>query len=1042
MGDTKETARGAPRGFNLLWTLKGHNDYVCRVAWTRDGCLLVSGSADGTVRIWDAKTGHEVNSLRRHSGKVISLALAPRDQYLVSGTETGAVKCWDLTRQEEYFTSTKHQDSVLDLSVSLDGSTFVSASADHTLKTFSFENREDLHTFRGHDGAVNAVVVTPNGDDMISASDDETIKSWSLHKKKINRVFEGHTGAVLDLVLSPEGRDLFSASSDASIKVWDVSSGRLIRTLEGHTGRVTSLAISSDGEFLASRALDNTVRLWNCKDWSAAAILDEEINKRKESRALAFHPSNLTLASLTDNGKAIRIWQIDKGELDLSAIARKHKGQRRSTAQAQYANAKIVLVGDSGVGKSGLSLVLLGQEFEPTDSTHGRKVKLLSQERVIDQRSGLEETRELLLWDLAGQPGYRVFHRQHLDEVAVALVLFDSKSETDPFSGVAFWGRCLDEATRGFPLVKFLVASRVDRTGPSVSQARIDDMCRKYGFVRYFETSARRGDGIDELRTAIYRAVPWDNLPRVNTPELFADMKDFIVREKELGRVVQRRSDLLGVYQSQGFKKGWRKEVKAKRTQTSRQEMFAICLNRIEAAGLIKRMSFGDLVVLQPELLDDYTAWIAQAARSEPDGLGYVSERTARNRDFKMDNDRPLKGRDDEVVLIAATIEDVVGRGIALRQGTEDGEMLVFPSELREDIPDYPGDYVRAVAFNFEGPLKAIHSTLAVRLAHAVAFSRPNARPRFYKNAALFKSASGEVCGFSTDYLDSDNHNVGRITAFFEAETSKNTKLTFLRYLNRHIADMAYEDSIRRERVFVCNCGYLFPVTAVDWCKANGRNAVVCPLGHSAHLDDLAEQIEDWDEVVDKLRLESTESIERDERLTVLKDREHWNEHDIFLCHDSNDKAAIRQLASGLRQHGVIPWIDEDEILAGDHFIGKLEEIIERIPVVGVVFGAGWPSRIQQAEYESFLGQDKRVRDSSYRWQQLEYYAFLHEYMNPSRHSYLKRLRMIPILIPGASDSPALPVFLRGLNWVDFRSTNLNDRSQYRRLVRAILDQD
>src|SRR4030095_954009 len=119
---------------------------------------------------------------------------------------------------------------------------------------------------------------------------------------------------------------------------------------------------------------------------------------------------------------------------------------------------------DTGVGKSGLSLVLNDRPFSATESTPGRRVWAFDSKEVTIAPD-LKQTRETLLWDLAGQPGYRVIHQFHLNEVAVALVVFDARSETDPFAGVAYWARALDEATRGFPLVKFLVAARVDRGG-------------------------------------------------------------------------------------------------------------------------------------------------------------------------------------------------------------------------------------------------------------------------------------------------------------------------------------------------------------------------------------------------------------------------------------------------------------------------------------------------------------------------------------------------------------------------------------------------
>ena len=70
----------------------------------------------------------------------------------------------------------------------------------------------------------------------------------------------------------------------------------------------------------------------------------------------------------------------------------------------------MILVGDTGVGKSGLGMVLAGKKFAPTESTHGRRVwHFDTREATTD--AGYKQTREVMLWDLAGQPGYRLVHQ-------------------------------------------------------------------------------------------------------------------------------------------------------------------------------------------------------------------------------------------------------------------------------------------------------------------------------------------------------------------------------------------------------------------------------------------------------------------------------------------------------------------------------------------------------------------------------------------------------------------------------------------------------
>jgi GTPase SAR1 family protein len=124
--------------------------------------------------------------------------------------------------------------------------------------------------------------------------------------------------------------------------------------------------------------------------------------------------------------------------------------------------------------------------------------------------------------DLAGQPGYRVIHQLHLNEVAVALVVFDARSETDPLAGVRHWERALRlaqqrQGTSGVPLRKFLVSARNDRGGVSIGEDRLQTILMEFGFDGYFKTSAKEGWKIKELRTAIEQAIAWNELPEVSS---------------------------------------------------------------------------------------------------------------------------------------------------------------------------------------------------------------------------------------------------------------------------------------------------------------------------------------------------------------------------------------------------------------------------------------------------------------------------------------------------------------------------------------------
>jgi len=77
-------------------------------------------------------------------------------------------------------------------------------------------------------------------------------------------------------------------------------------------------------------------------------------------------------------------------------------------------------------------------------------------------------------------------------------------------------------------LVKFLVASRSDVGGLPAGADRIDAFVRENGFAGFFATSAKSGQGCDELLQAIRQAIPWEDLPSVSSPEVLRKLREFV----------------------------------------------------------------------------------------------------------------------------------------------------------------------------------------------------------------------------------------------------------------------------------------------------------------------------------------------------------------------------------------------------------------------------------------------------------------------------------------------------------------------------------
>jgi small GTP-binding protein len=799
------------------------------------------------------------------------------------------------------------------------------------------------------------------------------IRLWDVQTGHSLRTLNGHTNWIFSVAWSPDERILASGSNDATIRLWNPDTGIQTDTLESVSGAIQSISFSYDGRFLVSRSGEGTVRLIRTDTWDIVALLHESASLRIPP-GLAFHPSAPVLATLSEKDTVIRIWDLDFATL---------LGTAPVTPSFHYTNAKVVLVGDSGVGKSGLGLVLTGQPFVPTESTHGRHVWTFDDQEV-EFDNLRKETRQTLLWDLAGQPGYRLIHQLYLNEVAVALVLFDARSETDPFAGVYHWDRALRQAqsiqgNSALPLKKILVAARIDRGGRDVSIERIETLVRELGFDGYFETSAKEDVGIEELAEAIKEGIYWSVLPKVTSNDLFQQIKDFLLSEKEAGHLLSTTDDLYRTFL---------KSQDAPEETGELRAQFETCIGRVESRDLIRRLSFGNLVLLQPEMLDSYASALVNAVKDEPDGLGSIAEEKARTGKFSVPRDERLQDKEQEKLLLIAMVEDLLRHEIVLREQADDDSYLVFPSQSTRENPDLPDPEGKAVIFDFEGPVQNIFATLSVRLSHSGVFKKKET----WKGAMTFTARVGGTCGM---FLHDLGEGHAELTLFYEKTIGEESRFYFEEFVHTHLQRRAIAETIQRRRIYVCpNCGEPFTESAVrrrreaghEWIRCGVCETQVSILDRYVQLTPMRQSVvQEMDRSADAQRDLSTAAAKLQGKIAT-------GDFDVFLCHHGIDKSHVKKVGEQLKEQGILPWLDEWELRPGIPWQRLLEEQIEQIKSAAVFVG------------KNGLGP----------WQHLELEAFLREFVN-------RGSPVIPVLLSDAPDEPQLPRFLRGMTWVDFR---------------------
>jgi GTPase SAR1 family protein len=829
----------------VIKILSGHTRPVRGVAVTPDGRLAVSGSEDKTVRVWEIKTGKCLITLKEDIKGVRGVAVTADGRYAVSGSRDQTVQVWDV-ETGKCNTFKGHYGDVNAVAVTSDGRRVVSGAWDRYVKVWDVEANSILATFEEDSLGVMAVAITADGRRVVSGSQmDEWryhrsqkkshVQVWDVETGKRLVSLEGHTHSVLAVAITEDGRRAVSGSQDNTVRVWDVETGRCLAILEGHTAKVLGVAITTDGRRAISGSGDRTVRVWDVESGKCLATFE---GHRGAVYGVAVTADGQRVISGSYD-KTVRVWELS---VDAERTIKKSEA-------ARYTNAKVILTGDSGVGKSGLAYRLTADRFEPTISTDAAWATQL---KLPHNTSGEDTEREIWLWDFAGQADYRLIHQLFMDETALAVLVFSPQSE-NPFEGLGQWDRDLQRAARR-PFRKLLVAGRCDRGGLIVSRASVDRFLQERNFTDYLETSAYTGDGCAELREAIIKNIPWDEIPWTASPRIFKLLKEEIVKLKDEGKVLLRMGELKQQLEMQ------------LPGENFKLEQLRAVVGLLAGPGVVWQLEFGDFVLLQPERINAYAAAVIRKVRAHTEEIGVISEEDvlAGRLDYQ---DMKRLPSDEEQIVLRAMHQSFVDHGLCLREPTEAGTLLVLPSYFKRERPELGGHPAVFVTYQFNGQLDEIYSTLVVRLHHTPAFEKD----QLWRFAADFRTQAGKRAGLK---MIKQSEGAAEIAVYFEPGIVDDTKVTFIRYIHEHLQTKAQD--VVRLRQYVCpHCYTPVENRKTAWERLNrGDKDILCVnCEKRVPLWDLIEQkfaSEEFQQRVRELEEQSRISIDNESRELIL----------------------------------------------------------------------------------------------------------------------------------------------------------------------------
>ncbi|KIK63872.1 hypothetical protein GYMLUDRAFT_162248 [Collybiopsis luxurians FD-317 M1] len=302
------------RGRCTVRTLKGHTDGVMCLQYSESLShpsfpVLISGSYDRTVRVWNLETGVELHCLKGHTRAVRALQFD--DVKLITGSMDSTLRVWDWRRGRCIRTLTGHSEGIV--SLNFDSNVLASGSVDATIRVWNLRTG-GAFTLRGHQDWVNSVLLW---DSLNTGQSQSSVPSTTP-------VFDvpGCGAPQID-----PGKMLFSASDDGTIRLWDLTQRTCIKQFTGHVGQVQSIKLleqeecddAMDVEVTPDSNTDQEERTLNhivAQTSSSPALTSTSSlvsdNSITGSRPASSSKKPLLISGSLDN--TIKVWDIESAE--------------------------------------------------------------------------------------------------------------------------------------------------------------------------------------------------------------------------------------------------------------------------------------------------------------------------------------------------------------------------------------------------------------------------------------------------------------------------------------------------------------------------------------------------------------------------------------------------------------------------------------------------------------------------------------------------------------------------------------------------------
>ncbi|QDZ19435.1 WD40 repeat domain-containing protein [Chloropicon primus] len=234
---------------SYVFKQQGHFYDVLSLDFSKDGSQVVTGSADGKVKVWNVRTGLCFVTFTDHKMPVTAVRFIPSNHAVASASMDGTVKAFDLIRYRNFRTFKATEPAQFScLAIDPSGEIIAAGSKDtFQVHLWSMKTGHLLDVLSGHEGPVSGITFDGNGTTLATSSWDKTVQLWDTFTGKGRKETLSHYHDVLCLAYRPDNKQMCAGTLDGQLSFWETTNFSIEGTIDARLDLRTSGAGTAAG---------------------------------------------------------------------------------------------------------------------------------------------------------------------------------------------------------------------------------------------------------------------------------------------------------------------------------------------------------------------------------------------------------------------------------------------------------------------------------------------------------------------------------------------------------------------------------------------------------------------------------------------------------------------------------------------------------------------------------------------------------------------------------------------------------------------------